>query len=271
MSSVILTQLNIYPIKSCKGISLETGQLEERGLQYDRRWMLVDENNRFISQREQPRLSLVSIRVHADRLTVAAPGMEEMHIPFLIANANFLSVVIWKDTVSAVDVGDESTRWFTRYLGSRARLVFMPDTADRLAARRGHSRQMHFGDGYPLLLISEASLEDLNARLDEPLPMNRFRPNLVVRGCGPYAEDTWSDIMVGDVRLHVVKPCERCAITTVNQLTAEKGKEPLRTLALYRQGGANVLFGQNLIHEGKGVLRVGAKVEVMNSESGTNE
>ncbi len=263
MSTVILTQLNIYPIKSCKGISIETGQLEERGLQYDRRWMLVDESDRFISQREQPGLSLVSIRIHSDHLTVTAPEMNELRVPFVITNGNVVSVIIWNDTVSAVEVSDEATTWFTRYLGTSARLVFMADTADRLASRKGYSSQVHFGDGYPLLVISEASLEDLNTRLDEPLPMNRFRPNLVVKGCGPYAEDTWDDIMVGDVRLHVVKPCERCAITTVNQLTAEKGKEPLRTLATYRQSGTSVLFGQNLIHEGRGVLRVGNEVKVI--------
>jgi hypothetical protein len=142
----------------------------------------------------------------------------------------------------------------------------MPDTANRLASRRGHTSQVNFADGYPLLLISEASLENLNTRLDEPLPMNRFRPNLVVQGCAPYAEDSWNGIQIGDVRLHVVKPCERCAITTVNQLTAEKGKEPLRTLATYRQSDGNVLFGQNLIHEGNGMLRVGDEVEILGIE-----
>jgi hypothetical protein len=142
----------------------------------------------------------------------------------------------------------------------------MPDTANRLASSRGHSSQVNFADGYPLLLISEASLADLNSRLEELLPMNRFRPNVVVRGCAPYAEDSWNDIQIGDVRLHVVKPCERCAITTVNQLTAEKGKEPLRTLATYRQSDGNVLFGQNLIHEENGMLRVGEAVTIMENE-----
>jgi hypothetical protein len=260
---ITLTQLNIYPIKSCKGISLQSARLEERGLQYDRRWMIVDEHNRFITQREKPRLALVSMVFSPDYLAVAAPGMKPLRVPFLSSNRNTVSVVVWGDTVSALDVGSEAAEWFTRYLGSTARLVFMPDSAERLASRRGYSSQMHFGDGYPLLLISEATLEDLNTRLEEPLPMNRFRPNLVVNGCAPYAEDSWNDIRIGDVRLHVVKPCERCAITTVNQLTAEKGKEPLRTLATYRQSDGNVLFGQNLIHEGKGVLEIGSELTII--------
>ena len=263
MSSIVLTQLNIYPIKSCKGISIETGQLVERGLQYDRRWMVVDENNRFISKREQPRLSLVEVTVHSDHLTVTSPGMDELRIPFVPTNRNPLSVAIWNDTVSAVEVGSDATAWFTRCLGASARLVFMPDTANRLASRRGYSSQMHLGDGYPLLVISEGSLADLNTRLDEPLPMNRFRPNLVVKGCAPHAEDAWAEIMIGNARLHIAKPCERCAITTVNQSTAEKGKEPLRTLATYRQRDGVILFGQNLIHEGKGVLKVGNEVTVL--------
>lgn len=260
---ITLTQLNIYPIKSCKGISLQSAKLEERGLQYDRRWMIVDEHNRFITQREKPKLALISIRISSDHLAVTAPGTKELRVPFLSSNRNTVSVVVWGDTVSALDVGSEAAEWFTRYLGSTARLVFMPDSAERLASRRGYSSQMHFGDGYPLLLISEATLEDLNTRLEEPLPMNRFRPNLVVNGCAPYAEDSWNDIQIGNVRLHVIKPCERCAITTVNQLTGEKGKEPLRTLATYRQRDGNVLFGQNLIHEGNGVLEIGSELTII--------
>jgi uncharacterized protein YcbX len=263
MPSIILTQLNIYPIKSCGGIALQAAELEDRGLQYDRRWMVVDEHNRFITQREKPRLALISTKITTDHLAVTAPGMEELRVPFLLSKRNPVSVIVWSDTVSVLDVGSDATEWFTRYLGSTARLVFMPDSAERLASRRGYSSQVHFGDGYPLLLISEASLEDLNTRLEEPLPMNRFRPNLVVRGCAPYAEDSWNDIQIGGVRLHIVKACERCAITTVNQSTAEKGKEPLRTLATYREREGRILFGQNLIHEGRGVLEVGREVEIL--------
>lgn len=261
-----LTQLNIYPIKSCKGISLRSAGLEERGLQYDRRWMVVDENNRFISQREQPRLALVAVSVAADHLVVSAPGMHELHIPFALLKREPLSVVIWNDIVSAMEVSSEDSEWFSRYLGITARLVYMPDDADRLASRRGYSRQVSFADGYPLMLISEASLEDLNTLLDEQLPMNRFRPNLVVKGCDPYAEDQWTEISIGSEIFHVVKPCERCTIPTVNQRTADKGQEPLRTLATYRANDGNVLFGMNLIHETSGTLNVGDEVRILSHQ-----
>jgi hypothetical protein len=228
--------------------------------------MIVDEHKRLITQREMPRLALVSVKLHSDHLNVTAPGMSELLVPILLPRNDVLSVIVWDDTVSALDVGDEAAEWFTLYLDTTARLVYMPDSADRLASRNGYSSQVSFADAYPLLLISEASLEDLNTRLDEPLPMNRFRPNIVVKGCEPYAEDTWKDIMIAGVRLHVVKPCGRCVTTTVNQLTGEKGKEPLRTLATYRARDGSVLFGQNLIHEVRGVLRVGDEVRIMNNE-----
>ena len=265
MSSVILSQLNVYPIKSCAGLPLRSAQLAERGLQYDRRWMVVDEHCRFITQREMPRLAPVSVGLHPDHLTVTAPEMNELRVPFQMTGNDVLFVVVWDDTVSALDVGSEPAAWFSRHLGITARLVHMSDAADRLASRKGYSSQVSFADAYPLLLISEASLEDLNTRLDEPLPMNRFRPNLVVRGCEPYAEDSWTEIMIGGERFHVVKSCARCVTTTVNQSTGEKGKEPLRTLATYRQKDGKVFFGQNLIHEGRVVLRVGDEVRIMNN------
>ena len=177
------------------------------------------------------------------------------------------NVIIATDSkVDSLIIESASDRQNGEFLGLEARLVYMPDIADRVAERDGYVSQVSFADSYPLLLISEASLEDLNSRLDEPLPMNRFRPNLVVRGCAPYAEDTWKEIEVNGVRIHVVKPCSRCATTTVNQSTGEKGKEPLRTLATYRQHDGKVFFGQNLIHETTGTLKVGDEVKVIHKE-----
>lgn len=258
-----LTQLNIYPIKSCKGISLQTASLEGRGLRLDRRWMIVDESDRCITQREMPQLALVGVEVYSDRLSLTSPPMEELRVPLIQKNVNERKVTVWDDTVLALDVGNEAAEWFSRYLGVKARLVYMPDDADRVASRKGFSSQVSFADAYPLLLISEASLEDLNRRLDEPLPMNRFRPNLVVRGCEPYAEDSWRNFMIGDVAMHGVKQCGRCVTTTVNQSTGDKGKEPLKTLATYRERDGNVMFGVNLIHEGNGELRVGSKLTIL--------
>jgi uncharacterized protein YcbX len=225
--------------------------------------MIVNERDRLMTQRDMPQLALVGVEVRPDVLSLTSPRMEELQVPLVPKNAKERTVTVWDDTVTALDVGDEASEWFSRYLGMKARLVYMPDNADRVASRKGFSSQVSFADAYPLLLISEASLEDLNRRLDEPLPMNRFRPNLVVRGCEPYAEDSWEDFMVGDVLMHGVKQCGRCATTTVNQSTAKKGKEPLRTLATYRERDGNVLFGMNVIHAGKGGLRVGSTLTIL--------
>ncbi|HCV43293.1 MAG TPA: hypothetical protein DGH68_07395, partial [Bacteroidetes bacterium] len=165
MSSTVLTQLNIYPIKSCSGISLQAAELEERGFRYDRRWMIVDQNNRFVTQREAPRLALVSIQLSPSFLRITAPDMEEILVPLQIASDILIPVVVWDDSVNAVDVGEDAASWFSEYLGFPARTVFMPDTADRSASRDGHTSQVSFADAYPLLLISEASLDDLNKRL----------------------------------------------------------------------------------------------------------
>ena len=237
--------------------------LEDRGLQFDRRWMIVNEQNRLMTQRDMPQLALVGVEVCSDCLSLTHPRMEELRVPLVLEQARERAVTVWDDTVLALDVGDEAGEWFSRYLGAKARLVYMPEDADRVASRKGFSSQVSFADAYPLLLISEASLEDLNRRLDEPLPMNRFRPNLVVRGCEPYAEDSWENFIVGEVLMHGVKQCGRCATTTVNQSTGEKGKEPLRTLATYRERDGNVLFGMNVIHAGKGELRVGSTLTIL--------
>ena len=266
MPPIFLSEINIYPIKSCKGTSLGSWQLDDRGFRFDRRWMVVDGRFRFMTQRGVPRLSLIAVDLHSDHLALGAPGMGTLEITIMSAVDQTVQAVVWDDTVAAVDCGEEAAEWLTRFLGLEARLVYMPDIADRVAERDGYVSQVSFADSYPLLLISEASLEDLNSRLDEPLPMNRFRPNLVVRGCAPYAEDTWKEIEVNGVRIHVVKPCSRCATTTVNQSTGEKGKEPLRTLATYRQHDGKVFFGQNLIHETTGTLKVGDEVKVIHKE-----
>ena len=263
MSSLVLAELNVYPVKSCKGISLQSAYLEARGLRHDRRWMVVDEHDRFITQREMPRLALVSPALEADHLVLTAPRMPELKVPFRMTSANVRPVTVWDDVVSAADVGDEARSWFSSFLGIPAGLVHMPDTADRPVSMKGHASQVSFADATPLLLISESSLVDLNSRLAEPLPMNRFRPNLVVRGCEPYAEDSWMEMVLGNVRLHAAELCTRCVTTTVNQLTGEKGREPLRTLATYREHDGGVIFGHRLIHVGPGLLKVGDEARIV--------
>jgi uncharacterized protein YcbX len=258
-----LSSLHVYPIKSCGGTAVEEWEVDERGLRHDRRWMLVDESGRFLSQRRHPRMSLVGVRIEADHLAVSAPEMPSLRVPISLHGSKPIIAGVWGDLVETLPVGEEADRWFGEFLGVRCRLVHLPDESVREVdpdyGRPGD--RVGLADGFPFLLVSEASLADLNARLEQPLPMNRFRPNLVVAGCEPFAEDGWRKIRVGAISLRFVKPCARCAITTVDQGTASRGKEPLRTLATFRKRGTKVLFGQNLVHDETGILRVGDPVE----------
>jgi uncharacterized protein YcbX len=264
-STLYLSQLYVYPIKSCGGIPLEASEVDERGLRHDRRWMVVDENGWFISQRELPRMALIRVPIEPDRLVVDAPGMPPLELPLsYTSGGKTVPARIWDDVVEASPVGDDADRWFSEFLGARCGLVYLPDASVRPVDPDYSSPgdQVSLADGFPFLLISEASLTDLNARLEQPVPMNRFRPNVVVGGCGPFAEDGWSLVRIGAITFRVVKPCARCTITTVDQGTAATGKEPLRTLARFRRTGTKVLFGQNLIHDQTGTLRTGEPVEV---------
>ena len=258
-----MSGLHVYPIKSCAGISLDSAELSATGLRHDRRWMLVDETGEFMSQRAHPRMALISTHLSDERLTVGAPGMPELEIPLQPTNKELINVSVWGDENRGALVGAEADRWFAEFLQVPCRLVHKPDDdlrlVDSLFAKNGD--QVGFADGFAFLLISEASLEDLNGRLENPLPMNRFRPNFVVKGCGPYAEDGWSRLRIGDLPFRVAEGCPRCAITTTDQETGARGKEPLRTLATYRKFGGEVFFGRNLIHDALGTVRVGDPIE----------
>jgi uncharacterized protein len=260
-----LSGLYVYPIKSMGGIPLEAWDVDGRGLRYDRRWMLVDEDSWFISQRELPRMARISVRIKADRVVVNAPRMTALELPLGATTGKTVPARIWDDVVEASPVGDDADRWFGEFLGVRCRLVFLPDESVRpVDPDYGEAGdQVGLADGFPFLLISEASLADLNARLERPLPMNRFRPNLVIGGCEAFAEDGWRVVRIGPITFRVVKPCSRCAITTVDQERGATGKEPLRTLARFRKVGNKVLFGQNLIHDGTGTLHTDDPVEIV--------
>lgn len=264
--AIHLSGLYIYPIKSCRGISLGAWDVDGRGLRLDRRWMLVDGDGRFLSQRELPRMALIGVRIGSEHLAVDAPGMPTLDVPFEPVVDDLVPARVWNDVVMASPAGGEAGRWFSEFLGVNCALVRLSESTAR-PVDPGYGRsddRVHLADGFPFLLTSEASLADLNARLDRPLPMDRFRPNLVVEGCGPFAEDGWDVVRVGAMTFRVVKPCARCVITTVDQGTATTAREPLRTLAKFRRDGDKVLFGQNLIHdENSGTLRVGDPVEVL--------
>jgi uncharacterized protein len=260
-----LSGLYVYPIKSCAGISLESAALDPTGLRHDRRWMLVDETGEFMSQRAHPRMALISTHLSDEHLTVSAPDMPDLQIPLHPTNENLIDVSVWGDASKGAPEGEEADRWFREFLRFPCRLVRKPDddtrSVDSIYAENGD--QVSFADGFAFLLISEASLEDLNTRLDDPLPMDRFRPNFVVRGCNPYAEDEWGHVRIGGVPFRVAEACPRCAITTTDQKTGTRGKEPLRTLATYRKFDGEVFFGRNLIHDDLGTVRVGDAVEIM--------
>lgn len=265
MSKITLTELWQYPVKSLRGNPIEAAELDARGVAGDRRWMLVDSAGRFITQREQHRLSLVDAVVGKDALHLAAPGMPPLTVPSPPDGGETLSVQVWRDQCRALAPSATADDWCSDYLGQPCRLVYLPDDSVR-PVDPDYARptdQVSFADGFPLLLISQASLDDLNSRLDTPLPMRRFRPNLVVSGCAPYAEDSWQRIRIGDLTFRVAKPCSRCIIPTIDPETGQRSAEPLKTLAGYRRRDNKVFFGQNLIHDGNGVLRLGMELELL--------
>jgi len=256
-----VSALFYYPIKSCGGTALLEARLDARGLEGDRSLMVVDPAGRFITQRQRARLALVRPRLSRDVLTLEAPGMETLSLE-LVREGPSLEVEVWGDRCQAVDQGEAARRWLSEFLDRDCRLVGMAAGFVRPVGELG--AQVGFADQYPLLVISEASLAELNARLPARLPMNRFRPNLVVAGCSPYAEDGWGRIRVGSLTLARAKPCARCVTTTIDQDTGVAGDEPLRTLATYRKmedGG--VAFGQNFVHLAEGTVRIDDEVELL--------
>lgn len=259
-----LASLHLYPIKGAAGLSPEAWEVDVRGLRYDRRWMLVEPSGEFLTQREWPALALIRPRIEPPHLIVEAPGMKPLTLALEPMGGRPLNVRIWDDRVDALLPDQRADAWFTEYVGAPILLAWMPDSyfrqVDRTYASEGE--QTGFADGFPFLAISQASLDDLNTRLAQPIPMNRFRPNLVIGGSSPFAEDDWRRITVGSMGMRVVKPCARCVIPNTDQLTAERGVEPLRTLATFRRVGSKVMFGQNVLHDGPGRLSVGDPITV---------
>ena len=259
MNDLTISELFIYPVKSLGGISVPSAVLTDRGFEYDRRWMLVDKDHRFLSQRELPQMALLQVQLHEQGLIVWHKKLDQssLLIPFEPAGENCV-VSVWEDECSARWVSSEADEWFSRMLSFPCRLVYMPDSSHRLVDDRyAHRREVtSFSDAFPLLLIGQASLDDLNKRLSSPLGMDRFRPNMVFTGGEPYQEDNMPHFQIAGISFFGVKPCARCVITTIDQLTAGKSKEPLRTLNGYRSRNNKIYFGQNLLFEGSGKIAV---------------
>lgn len=262
-----ITEIVIYPIKSTAGISVDSCDVGARGLEMDRRWMVIDAHGDCLTGREFPQLTQVHTRIEDDTLRVTAPGAGELLVRIPHAANRTRTVRIWNDECLAVGADACVDAWFTRVLGTPCHLVYMHDRSER-PIEPGYGRTgdlVSFADGYPLLLVSRASLDDLNARLAEPVSMRRFRPNLVVDGSLPYEEDEWRHIRAGSVRFDGIKNCSRCVFTTIDPESGERHphQEPLRTLASYRRrADGDVRFGQNLIPRSLGRLRVGDRVSV---------
>lgn len=260
---MIIEEIYIYPVKGCAGISLDQAILDDYGLQFDRRYQVVDADNRFFSQRNKPIMCRISTSMINGQLTLHYPGVHDLNIQNS-TNNDERKVVIWDDEVLADDMGDECADWLGSVLGEKARLVQIGSKYDR-KVRVGdslYSSQVHFGDSQPLLIISKESLDDLNSRLEVPIGMDRFRPNIVVSAIEAYSEDHFEELRTDYVHLKFTKKCARCTVTTIDQNTGISGTEPLRTLATYRKEGSKVFFGAYYLALNQGIIKLGEQIKV---------
>ncbi len=263
---ITVANLTYYPVKACRGFDVAESHVERRGLLNDRRMMIVTPKGEQITQRDHAKLAWVIPTLNDGLLTLSAPNFHS--IQFAIQKSGpHTAVNIWNDKgVDAIDQGDTAAGWLSDWLGFSVRLVHIPDGIQRrLNPDYAVKADDHtgFADGYPILIASETSLQDLNARLDSPIPMKRFRPNIVLKDSEPFAEDTWKRIRIGNVTMALVKPCDRCVVTTINPETLEQGIEPLRTLNTFRKQDGGLMFGVNTIPLNEGEIKIGMRVEVL--------
>jgi uncharacterized protein YcbX len=265
---MILSAIYVYPIKSLSGIPLVRAKVQPIGLQHDRRWIVVDAKGEMMTQREHPHMALAKVMLEPKGLRVQAPNLPILRVPFDIDTTNRMNIRVWHSELNAPLVSEEASRWFTKFLGQTAHLVYMSDEVHRAVDSQyaiSDADQVSFADGFPFLLTNHSSLKDLNAKLDRTISMLRFRPNLVVDGAAPFEEDEWRTIDIGGMRFHLVKDCARCAMTTVHPERGEfDGKEPLQTLSSYRLKNQKAMFGRNVIVESPvGEIAIGDQVNVI--------
>ena len=267
MSKLTITDLWIYPIKSIGGIQLTSSKVEHRGLQYDRRWVLADLNGMFISQREFPELALLQPSIEGDTIIIQHKQKDLAPLTFSTKepDSNPINVTVWDDTMPAKPVSEKASQWFSDYIGKPAQLLYMHNDSIRQADQRyaiNESDKVSFADGYPILIISEESLEQLNSLASEEVPMGRFRANVIVKGGEAHIEDRVKRLKVGETEWHGVKPCARCVMTTIDLDTAQKRREPLLTLSKYRRVKSKILFGENFIPMSEGQVEVGQELSI---------
>ena len=264
-SEVKVTGLIIYPVKSLAGIELKESEVDNMGLKYDRRWMLVSPEGKFLSQRTMPQMALIKTEIDNGRLTLSMEGKDSHLVAETDDSSEKMSVTIWQDDLQVQKIGAECDSWLSDCLGVDCHLVYIADDVMRQCdlefAEEGE--QTGFADGFPMLFISEESLAELNEKLDEIVDMRRFRPNVVIAGCEAYAEDKLTGFSIADVAMKGVKPCSRCPMPMVDPDLGERvGQEPIATLSKYRKWDNKVFFGMNVIHKQQGVIRVGDRLEL---------
>lgn len=268
MSALTISELAIYPVKSMRQIQLQESALQFGGLKYDRRWMVIDDSGVMVTQRNVARLCLIQpelLNPEIDcSIKLSAENMSDISVT-VPDGSHTCKAKVWDDVCNAYDAGDDIASWLSEFLNIECRLVYFPDNEIRIVDQTygRPNDQTAFSDGFPILLTSQASLDDLNSRMNENIPMARFRPNIVVTGCEAFAEDRWTQLKVGDIYLHIVKPCSRCIIPSIDITNATKGVEPIKTMLAYRKRDNGIFFGQNIISNGQGSLAVGMKVHIV--------
>lgn len=259
-----ISSLHIYPIKSLGGITLTQCAAFYEGFKNDRRWMLVDQDGQFLTQRNHAQMALFNCRIEEDMLYISYKD-EEQAITFTQQTQDVKDITVWDSNLKAHTVNDQLSEWFSDHLGMSATLVKMTKISERIKAftKPPFKTKVSFADGYPYLILSRASMDHLNSKLDTPLNINRFRANIIVDTTKPHEEDSWNNITIGNADLKVIKPCARCVVTTIDQETATKGKEPLKTLADYRKSLKKIYFGANTMVLKEGIIKVGDIVHII--------
>ncbi len=271
MTQFLLSQINIYPVKSLAGISVNSWPVNATGLVHDRKWMLIDHNRQFLSQRVLPGMALIKTALTDNSLILSSPDMENLCLELEPVGGDVINSTIWLDQCDARSVSKEADQWLSFVLKQECQLVYQPEEMIRPVdpAYAKPSDKVAFSDGFPFLIVSENSLTELNNQMQLNLPMARFRPNLVISGCPAYTEDGWREISIGEIDFRLPKPCSRCSVPTINPETAETGKEPLTTLNRTRKWQNKVYFGQNALHDQTGHLTIGDTVTI--KLSGANQ
>ncbi len=265
MTHFTLNEILIYPIKSLAGISVSKWEVVETGLKYDRKFMLIDNEQQFLSQRHLPKMALIQTQLIQNQLILSAPQQDDFILNLEPQGGEIIHSTIWNDICAARSISNTVDEWFSDFLGKSCKLVYMPDETIRQVDQNfaQFNDQTAFSDGFPFLIIGENSLANLNQAMKLNLEMARFRPNLVIADSSAYAEDSWRKIKIGTIEFRLPKPCSRCAIPAINPKTAEISKEPLTTLNRLRKWNNKIYFGQNALHNQTGFLQIGDEVEIL--------